>query len=192
MVPRVFTMLSQHQVGSILWLRWRLKPSFSSQRCTREDCFNTTGSCFLQVTEQIYESVWTQWVADTHSLIERLPTALSAQSPPEQDMLTFERWLILLKVLVLTLLNSYTSANHQLVVKHVSGTLLQSLSGGICDTTPSRMQAHSCEQADIVGPNIHFPNVQALRRLVVFGFESDTKSLRQVPVVSQVRAPRLQ
>jgi hypothetical protein len=52
----------------------------------------------LQVTHQLYEGVWRQWVADTTALGERLPASLDGGAAHAQDMLTFERWLILLKV----------------------------------------------------------------------------------------------
>jgi hypothetical protein len=52
----------------------------------------------MQVTHQLYEGVWRQWVADTSTLVERLPASLDGGTAAAQDMLTFERWLILLKV----------------------------------------------------------------------------------------------
>lgn len=55
-------------------------------------------SARLQVTHQLYDGVWRQWVADTTALVERLPASLDGGAAHAQDMLTFERWLILLKV----------------------------------------------------------------------------------------------
>ena len=52
----------------------------------------------VQITSQLYDGVWSQWVADTHTLVKQLPVSLQGGSSPSQDMLTFERWLVLLKV----------------------------------------------------------------------------------------------
>ena len=59
----------------------------------------TNNSCMRQITSQLYEGVWRQWVADTQTLAERLPKAFARDGPPPpQDLITFERWLMLLKV----------------------------------------------------------------------------------------------
>ena len=51
-----------------------------------------------QVREKLYAPYFHQWLQDTQELLERLPHGLEA---PEQSLaltLTFERWLLLLKV----------------------------------------------------------------------------------------------
>ena len=52
----------------------------------------------MQMREKLYDPYFHQWLQDTQALLEKLPHGLEA---PEQSLalsLTFERWLLLLKV----------------------------------------------------------------------------------------------
>ena len=58
-------------------------------------CYTGTS---VQVRERLLDPYFHQWLRDTEELLEKLPWALEA---PEQSMallLTFERWLLQLKV----------------------------------------------------------------------------------------------
>jgi len=73
-------------------------------------------------------------VADTHALAERLPRSLEASGgAASQDMLTFERWLILLKVSTRDLLGWCCFRGKQDVIWHGRRGLCCSRDGG----TPS-------------------------------------------------------
>ena len=64
---------------------------------TRSLVANGACSC-MQVREKLYDPYFHQWLQDTQELLEKLPHGLQA---PEQSLalsLTFERWLLLLKV----------------------------------------------------------------------------------------------
>ncbi len=69
---------------------------------------NGTRTCFtcnvtvllLQVRERLLDPYYHQWLQDTEELLEKLPCGLDA---PEQSLplsLTFERWLLQLKVML--------------------------------------------------------------------------------------------
>lgn len=51
-----------------------------------------------QVREQLWGAYWTQWLADTGTLLQKLPGGLAAAEPGSPLLLTFERWLLQLKV----------------------------------------------------------------------------------------------
>ncbi|CAL8468538.1 g8078 [Coccomyxa elongata] len=78
---------------------------------------------FADVTKLLYDSYWNQWLADTTTLLQVLPEAVNSSEQNASVVLTFERWLLVLK---------------------------------------------------------------GLRRLILFGFQSDAKSLQVVPAVTQV------
>lgn len=60
---------------------------------------HTSGN--VQVTRQLFQPYWTQWRADTQTLLAGLPGALARGSPGDDLLglkLAFERWLLELKV----------------------------------------------------------------------------------------------
>lgn len=63
--------------------------------------FDICTSGNVQVTRQLFQPYWTQWRADTQTLLAGLPGALATGSPGDDLLglkLAFERWLLELKV----------------------------------------------------------------------------------------------
>ena len=52
----------------------------------------------VQLTEQLFDHVWSQWCRDTQQIASGLPQALANQVPGQPFLVSLERWLILLKV----------------------------------------------------------------------------------------------
>ena len=52
----------------------------------------------MQLTEQLFDHVWSQWCRDTQQIASGLPQALANQVPGQPFLVSLERWLILLKV----------------------------------------------------------------------------------------------
>ncbi len=50
------------------------------------------------MTEQLWDPIWSQWVADTGVLLQKLPGSLQASEQVSPLLHTFERWLLQLKV----------------------------------------------------------------------------------------------
>ena len=74
----------------------------------------------LQVRERLLDPYYHQWLRDTEELLEKLPHGLEA---PEQSLplpLTFERWLLQLKVMLAAAL-----ALHCTVGKPATWTVMQ-------------------------------------------------------------------
>ena len=136
--------------------------------------------CESQLTRRLYDHVWESWCADTAVLVDGLPAALRAGGPAPQKLgQTLERWLLLLKVVLLPVptmaADRLSFAFPSELANARSVRCLQSqlgLAGQI--TTRDYSKSSICL-------------VQVLRRLVMFGFPSDARTLEQVPAVVQVR-----
>lgn len=53
--------------------------------------------CGEQVREQLWTPYWAQWIADTGTLLQKLPSSLATTEQASPLLLTFERWLLELK-----------------------------------------------------------------------------------------------
>lgn len=101
--------------------------------------------------EQLFIPYWSQWLADTTTLLQQLPEALNIIEQNAPVVLTFERWLLELKVRP-----NFTCVNCSVEKCYVL-----------------------CLKSSVLYS-------QGLRRLTLFGFQSDAKSLQNVPAVAQV------
>ena len=54
----------------------------------------------LQVRERLLDPYYHQWLRDTEELLEKLPHGLEAPEQGPPLLLTFERWLLQLKVML--------------------------------------------------------------------------------------------
>ena len=72
-------------------------PSCSCVMCS---CVLSCG-LFLQVTELLFDHVWSSWGQLLNDILAGLPSALAAPNTPAPPglLMAFERWLLLLKVL---------------------------------------------------------------------------------------------
>lgn len=61
-------------------------------------CASRVLHAWWQVREQLWGAYWAQWLADTGTLLQKLPVELSTPEPGSLLLLTFERWLLQLKV----------------------------------------------------------------------------------------------
>ncbi len=60
--------------------------------------------------EQLWGAYWAQWLADTGTLLQKLPGELAAAEPGSPLLLTFERWLLQLKARMGSLLSAFWTA----------------------------------------------------------------------------------
>ena len=164
----------------------------------------------LQLTKQLFEHVWSQWCFDTQQIASGLPQALANQTPGQPLLLSLERWLILLKVPhpIKSLCPCHASANEALATPEVSmqscdstvhstytqQSLLMGLALYIwthalqCSDRNLCLQRSLCRLMEGMLPMLcqcQDFSLQALRRLVVFGFQSDSRTLQPVAVVTQ-------
>ncbi|KAK9822576.1 hypothetical protein WJX74_006339 [Apatococcus lobatus] len=88
---------------------------------------------FAEVTQKLFEPLWTQWKNDTHTLFSSLQAALQAASPPQTILVTMERWLMILKALRRMLLFGFGSDAKSIqsldAISQVMPDMLQVLQG---------------------------------------------------------------
>ena len=128
----------------------------------------------LQVREGLLDPYFHQWLRDTEELLEKLPQGLEA---PEQSLglsLTFERWLLQLKVC--PALQTLICSPSPIQQYEIPGNIQPRES--LCLSTGLRCGA----ELVLTG----FVPLQGLQRLLLFGFPSDAKSLESIPQVGQV------
>ena len=138
----------------------------------------------MQVRERLFEPYFHQWLRDTEELLENLPQGLEAPEQSPALPLTFERWLLQLKVC--------SARAHNTHYPSVKPHGLWSITAVFIKQTDNLMTASPGAISCLMLMCQCLILMQGLQRLLLFGFPSDAQSLESIPAVGQAScAPSL-